>query len=83
MSFYTRTMYMYILQQRVVLDCSQGKGGSRALMNTIVQLRKLCNHPFMFENIEEALCEHFGLNTTYMTGSAYNMCLSVYMDCCM
>ena len=39
-------------------------------MNTIVQLRKLCNHPFMFPNIEEALCEHMGLNTTYMTGSA-------------
>ena len=30
----------------------QGKGGSRALMNTIVQLRKICNHPFMFNEIE-------------------------------
>ena len=44
-------------------------------MNTIVQLRKLCNHPFMFGNIEEALCEHMGLNTTYMTGSVYSRCL--------
>ena len=30
----------------------QGKGGTRALMNTIVQLRKICNHPFMFNEIE-------------------------------
>ena len=25
------------------------KGGAKALMNTIMQLRKLCNHPFMFQ----------------------------------
>jgi len=31
----------------------QGKGGGKLLMNTIMQLRKLCNHPFMFQHIEE------------------------------
>ena len=46
----------------------QGKGGSRALMNTIMQLRKICNHPFMFEEIEEAFCEHKGLTGSYATG---------------
>jgi SWI/SNF-related matrix-associated actin-dependent regulator of chromatin subfamily A member 2/4 len=29
-------------------------------MNTIVQLRKLCNHPFMFQTIEEKYCDHIG-----------------------
>lgn len=29
-------------------------------MNTIVQLRKLCNHPFMFQHIEEKYCDHIG-----------------------
>lgn len=38
----------------------QGKGGAKALMNTIVQLRKLCNHPFMFSHIEEKYCDHIG-----------------------
>lgn len=38
-----------------------GKGGAKALMNTIVQLRKLCNHPFMFQAIEEKYCEHIGV----------------------
>ncbi|KAI5743229.1 hypothetical protein M8J77_015910 [Diaphorina citri] len=38
----------------------QGKGGAKALMNTIVQLRKLCNHPFMFQNIEEKFSDHVG-----------------------
>lgn len=27
-------------------------------MNTIMQLRKLCNHPFMFPHIEESLAQH-------------------------
>uniref|UniRef100_A0A8D9BFX2 ATP-dependent helicase brm n=1 Tax=Cacopsylla melanoneura TaxID=428564 RepID=A0A8D9BFX2_9HEMI len=38
----------------------QGKGGAKTLMNTIVQLRKLCNHPFMFQNIEEKFGDHVG-----------------------
>lgn len=43
-------------------------GGSKALMNTIVQLRKLCNHPFMFQNIEEKYCEHVGIPGGIMSG---------------
>ncbi len=31
----------------------QGKGGSKALMNTIMHLKKLCNHPYMFGHIED------------------------------
>jgi len=27
--------------------------GGRALMNTVVHLRKLCNHPFLFPTVEE------------------------------
>jgi len=38
----------------------QGKGSSKALMNTIMQLRKLCNHPFMFQHIEDVYCEESG-----------------------
>ena len=26
-------------------------------MNTIMQLRKICNHPFMFEHVERAMAE--------------------------
>ena len=36
----------------VVFLYLQGKGGTKALMNTIMQLRKICNHPFMFQHIE-------------------------------
>ena len=42
----------------------QAKGGTKALMNTIMQLRKLCNHPFMFQHIEEAYARHVGLGDT-------------------
>ena len=70
-----------------LLHSIQGKGGSRALMNTIVQLRKICNHPYLFQTIEEALCEHFGLHTTYMTGSARtcdsgSLCVGVCVCVC-
>ena len=53
----------------------QGRGGARALMNTIVQLRKICNHPFMFEEIEESYCEHIG--TSYASGSGVCVCVCV------
>ena len=46
----------------------QGRGGAKALMNTIVQLRKLCNHPFMFQHIEEKYCDHIGTSTGVVTG---------------
>lgn len=38
------------------------------MMNTIMQLRKLCNHPFMFQHIEEAVAKHNGFPTNYVTG---------------
>ena len=46
----------------------QGKGGTKALMNTIMQLRKICNHPFMFPHIEEAYAETIGLTGGIVTG---------------
>lgn len=36
----------------VVFGSAQGKGGTKTLMNTIMQLRKICNHPYMFQHIE-------------------------------
>lgn len=52
------------MQSKGVLLCAEDKKGNKsntkALMNTIMQLRKLCNHPFMFQHIEEAYCNHIG-----------------------
>ena len=28
--------------------------GGRALMNTVIHLRKLCNHPFLFDSVEDS-----------------------------
>jgi SWI/SNF-related matrix-associated actin-dependent regulator of chromatin subfamily A protein 2/4 len=33
----------------------KNKSGNKALMNTIMQLRKICNHPFMFQHVEQAV----------------------------
>uniref|UniRef100_A0A0N5ALU6 SNF2-family ATP dependent chromatin remodeling factor snf21 n=1 Tax=Syphacia muris TaxID=451379 RepID=A0A0N5ALU6_9BILA len=51
MSALQRILYQH-MQKGLLID-SKSTGGTKALMNTVVHLRKLCNHPFLFENIEE------------------------------
>lgn len=69
MSGLQKVLYKHMQSKGVLLtDGSEkgkrGKGGAKALMNTIVQLRKLCNHPFMFQVIEEKYSEHIGIAGT-------------------
>ncbi|XP_053600884.1 ATP-dependent helicase brm [Plodia interpunctella] len=73
MSGLQRVLYKHMQSKGVLLtDGSEkgnkGKGGAKALMNTIVQLRKLCNHPFMFQHIEEKFCDHVGSGGTVVSG---------------
>ncbi|KAM3966517.1 LOW QUALITY PROTEIN: ATP-dependent helicase brm [Aphomia sociella] len=73
MSGLQRVLYKHMQSKGVLLtDGSEkgnkGKGGAKALMNTIVQLRKLCNHPFMFQHIEEKFCDHVGTGGGVVTG---------------
>ncbi|KAF2143029.1 uncharacterized protein K452DRAFT_269703 [Aplosporella prunicola CBS 121167] len=46
----------------VVSDGKGGKTGMRGLSNMLMQLRKLCNHPFVFEEVEEQLNPGKGTN---------------------
>lgn len=39
----------------MVSDGKGGKTGMRGLSNMLMQLRKLCNHPFVFEEVEEVM----------------------------
>lgn len=73
MSGLQRVLYKHMQSKGVLLTDGaekgkQGKGGAKALMNTIVQLRKLCNHPFMFQSIEEKYCEHIGTAGSVVQG---------------
>ena len=45
-----RDLYKRILTRNI--DVLNGFGEKSQLMNTIMQLRKTCNHPYLFENIE-------------------------------
>ena len=65
MSGLQKVVYHHMAKKGIMLtegnDKSKGgKGGAKALMNTIMQLRKLCNHPFMFQHLEEAYASHIG-----------------------
>jgi len=42
-------------QKILVSDGKGGKAGSRGLSNMIMQLRKLCNHPFVFDEVENQM----------------------------
>ena len=44
-------------------------------MNTIMQLRKICNHPFMFHHFEEAVAEYNGMSGGVVNGLVF---MSVY-----
>ncbi|XP_047104196.1 ATP-dependent helicase brm-like [Schistocerca piceifrons] len=73
MSGLQRVLYTHMQNKGVLLtDGSekgkQGKGGTKALMNTIMQLRKLCNHPFLFQHIEKAYCDHIGYQGSVIVG---------------
>ncbi|CAG0885583.1 unnamed protein product [Darwinula stevensoni] len=73
MSGLQRILYSYMQNKGMLLtDGSEkgkgGKGGAKALMNTIMQLRKLCNHPFMFQHIEESYCSHIGIQGGIVSG---------------
>ena len=59
-----RNNFSHMQEKGVMLtESSKGanKSNAKALMNTIMQLRKLCNHPFMFQHIEEAYAKHIGM----------------------
>ncbi|XP_061175393.1 probable global transcription activator SNF2L2 [Saccostrea echinata] len=65
MSALQRCVYRHMQAKGILLtDGSEkdkkGRGGSKAMMNTIMQLRKICNHPFIFQHLEEAIAEHQG-----------------------
>ena len=49
-----------MIQDKSLSKKAGGPGGAKALMNTIMQLRKLCNHPFMFQQVEESYAKHIG-----------------------
>ncbi|XP_063052007.1 transcription activator BRG1 [Engraulis encrasicolus] len=73
MSALQRVLYRHMQAKGVLLtDGSEkdkkGRGGTKALMNTIVQLRKICNHPYMFQQIEESFSEHLGFSGGFVQG---------------
>ena len=64
MSGLQRVLYTQ-MQEKGIMRTEQvhgkPKSGAKALLNTIMQLRKLCNHPFMFQHIEESYTNHTGI----------------------
>merc|ERR1712241_1056959 len=73
MSGLQRALYTHVQEKGVMLTDQEGKagkkgGGAKALMNTIMQLRKPCNHPFMFQHVEEGFARHIGMATDVVQG---------------
>ncbi|CAF1072530.1 unnamed protein product [Adineta steineri] len=71
MSALQRVMYTHMQSCGIVLtEDKNGKGSNpKALMNTIMQLRKICNHPFMFNELEERLSKYFNYTNGVCMGA--------------
>ncbi|XP_061484942.1 probable global transcription activator SNF2L2 isoform X3 [Rhineura floridana] len=74
MSALQKILYRHMQAKGILLtDGSEkdkkGKGGAKTLMNTIMQLRKICNHPYMFQHIEESFAEHLGYANGVINGA--------------
>ena len=71
MSALQRVIYNHMQSSGILLtEDKNGKGSNpKALMNTIMQLRKICNHPFMFSELEEKISEHFNYPNGICTGA--------------
>ncbi|KAK2845552.1 hypothetical protein Q7C36_010406 [Tachysurus vachellii] len=73
MSAIQKVLYRHMQAKGILLtDGSEkdkkGKGGAKTLMNTIMQLKKICNHPYMFQHIEESFAEHLGFPNGIING---------------
>lgn len=53
---------MVTSQKIMIGDGKGGKTGIRGLSNMLMQLRKICNHPFVFEEVEDQLNPSRGLD---------------------
>ena len=67
MSALQRVIYRHMQNKGILLMDNSKSDAKRqttakTLMNTIMQLRKICNHPFMFQSIEKAYAEHHGFS---------------------
>uniref|UniRef100_A0A1I7UCT2 ATP-dependent helicase brm n=1 Tax=Caenorhabditis tropicalis TaxID=1561998 RepID=A0A1I7UCT2_9PELO len=60
MSALQKVIYRH-MKKGILLD-GTASTGARSLSNTIVHLRKLCNHPFLFQNIEDSCRAHWKTN---------------------
>ncbi|KAM9743321.1 putative global transcription activator SNF2L2 isoform 1-T1 [Menidia menidia] len=72
MSAIQKVLYRHMQKGILLTDGSEkdkkGKGGAKTLMNTIMQLKKICNHPYMFQHIEESFAEHLGYPNGIING---------------
>lgn len=48
--------------------------GAKTLQNTIMQLRKICNHPFVFRTVEEGMARHLGIVGNIETVDLWRSC---------
>ena len=70
MSGLQRAIYRHMQKGIMLTDNDKPGRQAKTLMNTLMQLRKVCNHPFMFQHIEQAYAKHIGLDeNTPITGA--------------
>ena len=52
--------YTKILMKDIDIVNGAGKTDKMRLLNILMQLRKCCNHPYLFDGAEPGMCTHHG-----------------------
>lgn len=69
MSVLQRRLYRFMKSHNILLQEDDGEmtsskreTGHRAMQNRIMQLRKICNHPYLFQAVESSMIKYVGAN---------------------
>lgn len=68
MSGLQKKLYDQMKKHGMLFVSEEGKSkqGIKGLNNTLMQLRKICNHPFVFEEVEQSICPDATLVNDYL-----------------
>lgn len=84
MSALQKRIYHHMQKHGVILsppDMSERDGGIKSkaggvayMNNTIMQLRKICNHPFLFKSVDHGWATHTGAGSNDLTHDLWRSC---------
>lgn len=68
-NMFSRLLTMSLLLSACYLNVFREQGGIKGLNNTVMQLRKICQHPFVFPQVEDTINPSKEINSSVYRAS--------------